>query len=111
MYPELFPSAGPPDRRVHGGNGCRHDDHQSHGQSGFFFSTAKDNTVSRIVPHLDADAIVTTPRRDPHYLITEYGAVDLKGKCKRDRALAIIGIAHPDFRDPPMREAEKMRLF
>lgn len=76
-----------------------------------FRSTAKKNTVSRIVPQLDAGAIVTTPRMDTHYLVTEYGAANLKGKCMRDRALAIIGIAHPDFRDPLMREAEKMRLF
>lgn len=48
---------------------------------------------------------------DTHYLVTEYGAVNLKGKCMRDRALAIISIAHPDFRDELMREAEKMRLF
>jgi acyl-CoA hydrolase len=39
------------------------------------------------------------------------GAVNLKGKCMRDRAPAIISIAHPDFRDELMREAEKMRLF
>ncbi|HQM45072.1 MAG TPA: acetyl-CoA hydrolase/transferase C-terminal domain-containing protein [Smithellaceae bacterium] len=76
-----------------------------------FRSTARNNTVSRIVPRLDAGAIVTTPRMDTHWLVTEYGAVNLKGKCMRDRALAIISIAHPDFRDRLMREAEKMRLF
>ncbi|MEN6638752.1 MAG: acetyl-CoA hydrolase/transferase C-terminal domain-containing protein, partial [Smithella sp.] len=76
-----------------------------------FRSTARNNTVSRIVPRLDSGTIVTTPRMDTHYLVTEYGAVNLKGKCMRDRALAIISIAHPDFRDELMREAEKMRLF
>lgn len=76
-----------------------------------FRSTAKNNTVSRIVPKLGSGTIVTTPRTDTHYLVTEYGAVNLKGRCMRDRALAIISIAHPDFRDNLMREAEKMRLF
>lgn len=60
-------------------------------------STAKDGTVSRIVPKLDGP--VTTPRNDTHIVVTEYGAADLKGKSLRERAEALIAIAHPKFRD------------
>lgn len=60
-------------------------------------STAKDGTVSRIVPRLDGP--VTTPRNDVHIVATEYGWVDLKGKSLRERAEALVGIAHPKFRD------------
>lgn len=60
-------------------------------------STAKGGTVSRIVPMLEGP--VTTPRNDTQIVVTEYGWVDLKGKSLRERALALIGIAHPRFRD------------
>lgn len=60
-------------------------------------STAKDGSVSRIVPRLDGP--VTTPRNDVHIVATEYGWVDLKGKSLRERAEALVGIAHPRFRD------------
>ena len=60
-------------------------------------STAKDGSVSRIVPRLEGP--VTTPRNDTHIVATEYGWVDLKGKSLRERAEALIGIAHPKFRD------------
>ena len=59
-------------------------------------STAKDGTVSRIVPKLDGP--VTTPRNDTHIVVTEYGSADLKGKSLRERAEALIAIAHPAFR-------------
>ena len=65
-------------------------------------STAKGRTVSRIVPQLDGP--VTVPRNDTHIVVTEYGWVDLKGKSLRQRAEALIGIAHPDFR-PGLAEA------
>jgi itaconate CoA-transferase len=48
---------------------------------------------------------------DVHYLCTEYGLVNLKHRSVGERATAIISIAHPDFRDPLMREAERMRLL
>jgi itaconate CoA-transferase len=64
-----------------------------------------------VVPRLDPDAVVTTPRMDVHYLCTEYGLVNLKHRSVGERATAIISIAHPDFRDPLMREAERMRLL
>jgi itaconate CoA-transferase len=48
---------------------------------------------------------------DTHYLVTEYGVVNLKGKSTRERALDIISLAHPNFRDDLLKEAEKMRLL
>jgi itaconate CoA-transferase len=48
---------------------------------------------------------------DTHDLVTEYGMADLKGECTRDRALAIIGLAHPRFRDELLKEAEKRYLL
>ena len=76
-----------------------------------FYSTAKGGTISRVVPRLGPGVVITTPRMDTHYLVTEYGVADLKGKCTRDRALAIIGLAHPRFRDDLLKEAEKMYLL
>lgn len=60
-------------------------------------STAKDGTISRIVPRLEGP--VTTPRNDTHIVATEYGWVDLKGKSLTERAEALVSIAHPRFRD------------
>lgn len=60
-------------------------------------STAKEGTVSRIVPQLQGP--VTTPRNDTQIVVTEFGWVDLDGKSLRERAEALIGIAHPAFRD------------
>lgn len=76
-----------------------------------FLSTARKGSVSRIVPQLESGTAVTVPRMDTHYLVTEYGAVNLKGKSTRDRALGIIGLAHPDFRDRLLRAAEDMYLL
>ncbi len=76
-----------------------------------FYSTAKNGTVSRIVPRFKPGTMVTTPRMDTHYLVTEYGVVDLKGKSTRERALEIINIAHPQFREGLLREAEDMYLI
>lgn len=60
-------------------------------------STAARGTVSRIVPSLSGP--VTTPRNETHIVVTEYGWVDLKGKSVKERARALIDIAHPDFRE------------
>lgn len=76
-----------------------------------FYSTAPKGEVSRIVPQLAAGTVITTPRMDTHFLATEYGVVNLKGKSTRDRALGIIGIAHPRFRDELLKEAEQMYLL
>jgi len=75
-----------------------------------FQSTARKGTVSRIVPRLSENAMVTTPRNDTHYLVTEHGSANLKGKSTRDRALAIIELAHPTFRDELMRAAEDLYI-
>ncbi len=76
-----------------------------------FYSTARKGQVSRVVPKLDSGAVITTPRMDVHYLVTENGVVNLKGRSTRDRALDIIGIAHPRFRESLLREAENMYLL
>jgi acyl-CoA hydrolase len=68
-------------------------------------STAAGGTVSRIVPALKQGAGVVTTRGHVHWVVTEYGAVDLFGRSLRERAEALIGIAHPDFR------AELRRAF
>lgn len=62
-------------------------------------STTKDFKISRIVPTLKPGAGVVTSRGDVHYVITEYGVAYLYGKSIRERAIALIAVAHPDFRD------------
>jgi len=64
-----------------------------------FYSTARSGTVSRVVPTLTPGAVVTTPRTEVHWLVSEYGAACLKGKSTTERARAIIGLAHPRFRE------------
>lgn len=61
-------------------------------------STAMGGKLSRIVPTLDVGAGVVTSRGDVWYVVTEYGIADLFGKSVRERALALISVAHPDFR-------------
>ena len=70
-------------------------------------STAAKGKVSRIVPTLAANAAVTTSRNDIDYVVTEYGVAHLKGKTLRQRALNLIEIAHPDFREELKKEFEK----
>ncbi|MEY8001367.1 acetyl-CoA hydrolase/transferase family protein [Clostridium sp. Mt-5] len=70
-------------------------------------STAAKGKVSRIVSIIDPGAAVTTSRCDADYVVTEYGIAHLKGKTLRDRARALINIAHPDFRESLMKEFEK----
>jgi acyl-CoA hydrolase len=66
---------------------------------------------SRIVLDLTQGNIVTTPRSDVMYVVTEYGIVNLKGKSVAERAKALIGIAHPDFREDLERQAYEHRLI
>ena len=66
---------------------------------------------SRIVLDLTPGNVVTTPRSDVMYVVTEYGIVNLKGKSIAERAQALIGIAHPDFRDDLERQAHEHRLI
>ena len=53
---------------------------------------------------------MTTPRTDVMYVVTEYGIVNLKGKSVPERARALIGLAHPDFREELERQAREYRL-
>jgi acyl-CoA hydrolase len=66
---------------------------------------------SRIVLNLTPGNIVTTPRSDVMYVVTEYGMVNLKGKSVAERAQALISIAHPDFRGELERQAHEHRLI
>jgi len=66
---------------------------------------------SRIVFNLTPGNIVTTPRSDVMYVVTEYGMVNLKGKSVAERAKALIGLAHPDFRQDLERQAYEHRLI
>ncbi len=74
-------------------------------------STAKDDTISRIVPQLKPGAGVVTTRADVHWLVTEYGAVNLYGKSYRERAKLLISIAHPNFRDELEKYAKEQNLL
>ena len=74
-------------------------------------STAKNDTISRIAPHLDQGAGVVTTRADVHFVVTEYGVADLFGRSIRERAKALINIAHPKFRDWLAQEAKKLRII
>ncbi len=74
--------------------------------------TLPDGTVESIIaPMLRPGAIVSTPRTATHYIVTEYGAADLKGKSTWERAEALINIAHPDFREDLIMNAEKMGIW
>ena len=74
-------------------------------------SASVDNTVSRIVPALKEQAGVTLNRSDVRYVITEYGIAYLHGKNIRERAMALIAIAHPKFRPWLIEEAKKRGLI
>ncbi len=74
--------------------------------------TTKDGQVkSRILPTLTPGSIVTDTRANVHYFVTEYGKVNLKGLSTWQKAEALISIAHPDFREELIREAEKMKIW
>ncbi len=73
-------------------------------------ATAAGGGKSRIVPML-GDTAVVIPRGDVHYVATEYGVVNLFGKSLQERAMAMISIAHPDFRDELLQAAKQMNLI
>ncbi|OQY60238.1 MAG: acetyl-CoA hydrolase [Desulfobacteraceae bacterium 4572_88] len=73
-------------------------------------STSADGKRSRIVPLL-RDTPVVIPRGDVHYIVTEYGAFNMFGKSLQERAMGMISIAHPDFREELFNEAKKMGLL
>ena len=72
-------------------------------------STAKHGTVSRIVPVLNEGAGIVTTRADVRYVVTEYGVADLYGRNVRERTLALVSIAHPDFRNDLLSAAKARR--
>jgi itaconate CoA-transferase len=72
-------------------------------------STAAKGKISRIVARLDGP--VTTPRIDTHYIVTEFGTINLKGLSSTERAHALIGLAHPKFRNKLTEAAEQLHLI
>lgn len=74
-------------------------------------STAANGTISRIALELKPGAGVVTTRGHVHWVVTEHGAVNLHGKTLRERAEALIGIAHPDFRAELCRGLKALRHF
>lgn len=70
-------------------------------------STAKNGSISRIVPFLKEGSAVTTSRNDVQYVVTEYGIADLRGQTLKERAKRLISIAHPDFRAELTEEFNK----
>ena len=75
------------------------------------FTDKKGVMHSRIRPTLAEGSIVTDTRANTHYVVTEYGMVNVKGLSTWQKAEALISIAHPDFRDDLIKEAEKMHIW
>ena len=75
------------------------------------FTTKDGQLKSRILPTLDNGSIVTDTRANTHYVVTEYGKINLKGLSAWQRTEALISIAHPQFRDELIKEAEKMHIW
>lgn len=74
-------------------------------------STAKDDTISRIVPVLEPGTHVSTSKNDVNYVVTEWGVAQLRGKTMRERARALISVSHPDFRPMLEEKARELRLM
>lgn len=74
-------------------------------------STAAKGSVSRIVIELDKGAAVSTSRNDVQYVVTEYGTANLRGKSIRQRAAALLEIAHPNFQPALQEQAKKLGLL
>jgi acyl-CoA hydrolase len=71
-------------------------------------STTRDGKISRITPTLENGTVVSISRTFADYVITEYGIASLWGKSQRERAAALISIAHPDFRDELQKQAKEL---
>lgn len=88
----------------------------SHGGKGMIclsstFMDKDGNIHSRINPTLSKGAVVTVPRAISHYIVTEYGIAQLKGKSTWERAEAMVNLAHPQFRDELIKEAQAMKIW
>ena len=70
-------------------------------------STARGGSVSRIVAELAPGTVVTVPRTFVDFVVTEYGVANLQGRTQRERALALVDLAHPRFRDELRAEARR----
>jgi butyryl-CoA:acetate CoA-transferase len=75
------------------------------------YKTRDGDMKSRILPTLNQGSIVTDTRTNIHYFVTEYGKANLKGLSTWQRCEAIISVAHPDFREELIKEAEKMKIW
>lgn len=73
-------------------------------------STAKDDSISRIVPVLSPGTHVSTSKNDVNYVVTEFGVAQLRGKSAKQRARELIAIAHPNFRAELIEQAKLMKL-
>ncbi len=73
-------------------------------------STAKGGTISKIVPSLAKGSVISTSKNDVDYVVTEFGVAKLRGKSVRERAEALISIAHPKFRNELREKAKEMGL-
>lgn len=74
-------------------------------------AAAAGGKYSKILPALKEGAVVTLSRNDVHYVVTEYGVADLRGKTVRERAQALIKVAHPVHRDNLTMFARKHNLL
>ena len=89
----------------------------SHGGKSFicmsssFMDKKTGQMQSRIRPTLANGSIVTDTRANVHYFVTEYGMVNLKGLSTWQKAEALISVAHPDFREQLIQDAEKMNIW
>ncbi|HON78228.1 MAG TPA: acetyl-CoA hydrolase/transferase C-terminal domain-containing protein [Spirochaetota bacterium] len=88
----------------------------SHGGKGLIclsstYADKEGNLHSRIRPTLTPGSVVTVPRSITHYVATEFGIAQLKGTSTWERAEALIGISHPDFRDQLIKEAQDMKIW
>ncbi len=75
------------------------------------FTDKQGERHSSIVPYFDRGDVITTPRSQAPYLVTEYGVANLSGLTTWQRAAAIIDIAHPDYREELIRAAEKQKIW
>jgi len=75
------------------------------------YSTAKNDTISKIVPLLTPGAAVSLQRNDVDYVVTEYGVAELRGTSLRERVKRLSGIIHPNFREQIQKEIERLEIW